>query len=247
MKDERYWPVLATWLKDTAAAPPDPRKTARDVAELLPRTPQVGRYRWLPSRLRTSDLAHGNDQATGHLPAATGRTRLMFSPVKAIIGGALIFAIGGAFLIARPMDQHQVATPGAEAAYPTGTRVAVAQDCDREVDPPACAWTSSDARLTGAFTEEPVGSIVSVSGLDGDFEWAEVTLDGPEGAWTGHLYIAFTDPSWGFVVLSGSGDYEGWQYVATGTGGDGRHDDWSGIIYEGELPPFGPLPSAASE
>ena len=41
MKDERYWPVLGTWLKDTAEAPPDPRQTARKVAERLPQTPHA--------------------------------------------------------------------------------------------------------------------------------------------------------------------------------------------------------------
>ena len=37
----------------------------------------------------------------------------MLSPVKAITAGALVFAIGGAFLIAQPFDQ-QGSVPGAE-------------------------------------------------------------------------------------------------------------------------------------
>jgi hypothetical protein len=46
----------------------------------------------------------------------------MFSPVKAITAGAVIFAIGGAFLIAQPFDQ-QANVPGAEA--PTDSTPAV--------------------------------------------------------------------------------------------------------------------------
>ena len=61
----------------------------------------------------------------------------MFSPVKAIVAGALVFALGGVFFMAQPFNQQDAVVPGAEE--PTrleGTRVAVAQDCDREVDPP---------------------------------------------------------------------------------------------------------------
>ena len=125
--------------------------------------------------------------------------------------------------------------------------VTVAQDCDREVDPPACTWTSSDPRLTGTMTEEEGGAIVSVAGDDGDFFWLDATVEGREGSWTGRLYINVTTPPVGLAVLSGSGAYEGWQYVATEVGGDGVHDDWNGIIYEGELPPFGQPSVPASE
>jgi hypothetical protein len=45
----------------------------------------------------------------------------MFSPVKAITAGALIFALGGVLLIAQPFDQQGGSVPGAEigAAPPT--------------------------------------------------------------------------------------------------------------------------------
>ena len=37
----------------------------------------------------------------------------MFSPVKAITAGALVFALGGVLLIAQPFDQQGGSVPGA--------------------------------------------------------------------------------------------------------------------------------------
>jgi hypothetical protein len=72
--------------------------------------------------------------------------------------------------------------------------------------------------------------------------WADATVEGPEGNWTGRLYAVWKPARQLFAVLSGDGAYEGWQYVAStlddGTVGD---TEWSGVIYEGELPPYGPL------
>jgi hypothetical protein len=175
----------------------------------------------------------------------------MFSPVKAIITGALAFALGGAFLVAQPFGQQEGLAPGAEPVGMEGTRVTVAQDCPDLEDGTVCTWTSSDPRLTGTMTQELDGAIEFTAGDvsdAGDFFWMDVTVEGPEGSWTGRLYInGSTRPAPGFAVLSGSGGYEGWQYVATEVGGNGIHDDWTGMLYEGELPPFGPPVVPASE
>jgi hypothetical protein len=111
VKDERFWALLGTWLKDTATSPPDPQQTARKVAERLPQTPQVRRRWWLPSLRRepahlTASKERTEYQPTpipatnGHSATVTGRTQSMFSPVKAITAGALVFALGGVLLIA---------------------------------------------------------------------------------------------------------------------------------------------------
>ncbi|MEA2026800.1 MAG: hypothetical protein U9O18_08910, partial [Chloroflexota bacterium] len=42
----------------------------------------------------------------------------MLSPVKAITAGAIIFALGGAFLIAQPFDREGGGVPGAESSEP---------------------------------------------------------------------------------------------------------------------------------
>jgi hypothetical protein len=232
----------------------------------LPDTPQR-RHRWLwpldwhpfaPGATRSADVQ--GVQATGRRPGpipattdsphiVTGRTRLMFSPVKAIIASALAFALGGAFLIAQPFGQQEGLAPGAEPAGIEGARVTVAQDCPELEDSiQVCTWTSSDPRLTGTMTMEMDGAIELPAGVvGGDFFWVDATVEGPEGTWTGRLYINGTDPSASLAVLSGSGAYEGWQYVATDIGGNGYHFDWNGVIYEGELPPFGPPGVSASE
>ena len=38
----------------------------------------------------------------------------MFSPVKTLAGAALVFAVGGAFLVAQPLGQQGINPPGAE-------------------------------------------------------------------------------------------------------------------------------------
>jgi hypothetical protein len=177
MKKERYWPVLGKWMKDTVTAPPDPQETADKVAEQVTQMPQVRRRWWLPSMRRTpahpsnskERIAHQPSPIAatrGHTPTATGRTQSMFSPVKAIAAGALVFALGGAFLLAQPFDQQESIVPGADteavpATWVTGT-IKYASSCKDptpEVDGPVrhewgivCepqTWTTSDPRLSG--------------------------------------------------------------------------------------------------
>jgi hypothetical protein len=98
----------------------------------------------------------------------------MFSPVKAIAAGALVFALGGAFLLAQPFDQQESIVPGAdtEAVAPTwvtgtikyasGGTIAHGSDCtdptsevhgavrhERGYVCESRTWTTSDPRLTG--------------------------------------------------------------------------------------------------
>jgi hypothetical protein len=65
----------------------------------------------------------------------------MFSPVKAITAGALIFAIGGAFLIAQPFGQQGGSVPGAvtdtEAMRPA---LVTARWCTSIRKRPAAVW-----------------------------------------------------------------------------------------------------------
>jgi hypothetical protein len=96
----------------------------------------------------------------------------MFSPVKAITAGALIFAIGGALLIAQPFDQRAAVAPGAEADFAQPVEVTgtlESGECEATPDhrgegnqdllPGArTLWTcigpaaASDPRLAGAST-----------------------------------------------------------------------------------------------
>jgi len=171
MKDERYWPVLGTWLKDTATAPPDPQRTVRQVKARLPQTPQVRRRWWLPSLRRTPIPPPNSNQTTDHQPTSipapnghsatiTGRTQSMFSPAKAITAGALVFAIGGVLLIAQPFDQQGGSVPGA-ATDGVGLEPATVRGT-------VSGWDESE--------DESEGSIESGDESEGSIEagWAEL-------------------------------------------------------------------------
>ena len=170
----------------------------------------------------------------------------MFSPVKAIVVGVLV-ALGGLLYLAQPVAQPDVAIPGAEIIELQGITATATMDCvDAGDAPDVCTWTASDPRLTGTGSGEFTGDVGGDegSGLDG-VNWLDHTLEGPEGIWSGHEYLMWTDPFQHFLVLSGSGAYDGWHYIATATSAAGPPCDWIGVLYEGELPPFGPVDPAA--
>ena len=112
MNDERF---LKDWLQDTTDPSSDPQAAADKVMADVPKTKQRSRW-WplLPGRRRTAD--------DGSPSGSTRRTTFMLSPVKAITAGVLVFAFGGALLIAQPVghegDVAPAATTGLEGAAP---------------------------------------------------------------------------------------------------------------------------------
>lgn len=272
MKDERYWPVLGTWLKDTAETPPDPRQTARRVAEFLPRTPQVRCHWWLPS-LRRTPTPNGRLQvrdshpatiaaATARYPTITGRTRSMFGPVKAITVGALVFALGGLFLVAQPFEQ-QDSVPASEQesapatgetdddAWVTGTisctmaGEATSQEGethDLELYPGRCYAQLSDPRVSGDWWSDVQQAWFKETG-DRVLAFATTEISGPDGTWVGTAtHIAdytlepWTAPAWG--IFEGTGPYDGWTFVFTTPNQLDPQSGITGIIYEGPPPPW---------
>jgi len=116
-------PEVRDWMKGSAAQPPDPQLSARQVMARLPEVRQRRRW-WLvpvtfrkPRSLSTSDAIEYEPQPIlamdGHTPAVSGRTRSMFNPAKAITVGAAVF-IGSVLLMAQPFDQQNASLPGAE-------------------------------------------------------------------------------------------------------------------------------------
>ncbi len=178
MNDERFQRTVGAWLRDEDPAPVDSLQSAHQVAARLPLVRQQSRWWPLPLLRRTptpSRSTHTTDYqpspipaTNGHTPTVLGRTRTMLSPVKAITAGALVFAIGGVFLIAQPFQQ-QGSVPGAAtdtetvpATWVTGTVVygtcaspllTTEDGVTREqyrCEPQT--WTSSDDRLGGSAT-----------------------------------------------------------------------------------------------
>jgi hypothetical protein len=168
---------LHDWLDETVGPTPDPVEGTHQVMSQVEETSQAGR--WLPfpllhrkakAKTRTTEYQPNPIPASnGHTPTVLGRTQSMFSPVKAITAGALVFAIGGVFLIAQPFDQQGGNVPGAAtdtepvpATWVTGSVVygmcaspnLTSQDgvtreqyrCEPQT------WTSSDDRLGGSAT-----------------------------------------------------------------------------------------------
>ncbi len=262
MNDEQMQSLLDTWFEDTnSPTPPDTRRTAVAVMARVPYIRQRGRWLPFPLLRRKAQTATATDTidyrpspipaASGHAPTVIGRTQTMFSPVKTITLGALVFAIGGAFLIAQPFDQEGDVVPAASILELPADTVTATQDCNLYATPVTCTYVASDPRVTGTLTFEFTGDIGTLDTGGVEFMWNDATLEGPEGDWTGHYYLMWgygrevLDGSNALTVLSGTGAYEGWQYIATSIDPQADGDaDLVGVIYEGELPPYGP-PSAS--
>lgn len=135
------------------------------------------------------------------------------------------------------------------AAQRDAVVVTATQECDLNATPVACTYTASDPRVAGT------GGHVFVEGISGqgDFVvpgsevavyWTDYWIEGPAGAWTGHGYLVGDDTGTihALVMLAGDGAYQGWSYVAYGDDpeADANHD-MIGVIYEGPLPPVGPV------
>jgi len=147
-----------------------------------------------------------------------------------------LLTIGAAIAICLVLGGGQVAAQ--TATQLRGTSTTAAQECENILAKTiVCTWTASDPRLSGTLTHE----WTNVPG-EPAIGWAPATLDGPDGSWAGHLYATWTDPARLFVFLSGEGDYDGWQYVASTIDDAERmgNSEWVGVVYEGEPPPYGP-------
>ncbi len=124
MNDDQLLREVGRWLKDADPEPPDAHERVREAMARTPRVRQRGRWWPLPSLGRPNDppvsdqttIAHQPSlipATNGHTPTVLGRTQTMFTPVKAITAGAVIFALGGTFLIAGPFGQPAGTVPGA--------------------------------------------------------------------------------------------------------------------------------------
>jgi hypothetical protein len=236
MNDQQMQSLLDAWFEDTDPAPPDTRRTAVEIMARVPQTRQRGR--WLPFPLfrrkvqtptatDTTDYQPSPILATnGHAPTVIGRTQTMFSPAKAITAGALVFAIGGAFLIAQPFDQQAetapaaevgdyaepvkftlVLTPGAPTVSPTCEVIRGMTACKGMVSPVAVSEVS-DPRLAGSMT-----AVADQYQWPLQPWWETLTLriSNDDGAWQGSFIGTREGSQFGraSVVLEGEEAYEG--------------------------------------
>ncbi len=276
MTEDRLQTILESFYRSTALTPPDPSRSLEEVMARVPQTRQRGRCWPLPSLGRASVTPPAIPSTafrptpmpatTGHVPTITGRTYTMFSPVKAIVTGAVVFALGGVFLIAQPFDQQGGVVPGAPAASTPAVAVHVSgTDGDPTflIDPTQVrvgdvtqfrgglfTQTSSmdDPRVSGELTFTWSGDVYGVPFVDAATEWGTMRIANESGTWEGPC----SGGQWGDTTsilscwLPGSGDYEGLTYY--------RQFDWPpevgvrGVIFPG-VPPteFPALPASVSE
>jgi hypothetical protein len=216
MTKEHLASGLRAWLKDTEAQPDDARRSTDKVMARVEEAAQRGRWWPLPvfhRKIRTDATAIGTTEyqpspipaINGNALIAIGRTKIMFSPVKIVIAGALVFALGGLFLVGQPFAQQQGAQPGAESdsvgamadvsvgpgvTYFTGTSECTSERGDSSmVDGvtqshlhSTCEYTTTDDRFNGTME---VDNTVYSFGPDGGPWTSEEVLVSGEGAWRG--------------------------------------------------------------
>lgn len=278
MSDEKSAPDLRSWLKTRDVVPPDAARSAAHVMARLPQTRQRGRWWLLPILGRATTTGAGIRGTgtplvpilarNGQTSSVTGRTHFMFSPVKDILAGALVFAIGGMLFIAQPFDRQGATAPAAPAAESassqaewtavTGTSACgLGQAGVSQMDTPPYSLTNQILRCFDASTDPRVsGTSTVVLNLEGWDEglllsdpansvaWIDYTLQGPEGTWAGHGYGLYDAEGILHMVdvLAGSGAYEGLTFTLSGTVPAGLStSNYIGLIQPGSLPPGFPV------
>ena len=202
MNDDQLLREVGRWLHDADPEPPDAHERVR---RAMARTPQVRqRGRWWPlSILRrtidppTVDRAISYEPTpipatNGHTPTVLGRTQTMFSPAKAITAGAVIFALGGTFLIAGPFGQPAGTVPG--AATDSGVIAPV-------------EFTAHVSQVTDCFSRDSEGVIDGVEQSRGT-RCRTVVEDPSDPRFAGTWLLVFSEDSYGMgpELRAGTGD-----------------------------------------
>jgi hypothetical protein len=253
-------PDVRDWIKRSQAEPPDARESARQVMARLPKVRQ--RRRWWPFPVVYREPQANPKATVGHSPTITRRTKTMLSPVSAITAGALVFAVGSAFLIARPLGPSEAEMPAVTA--------------DESMTAPVeftatWVWGPQRRAATDDSLQESLGEgdgVVNATGavfrsvvtetsdprFDGEVTYIENTdtyggftvqkaawrIETDDGAWWSEptLAIDYFDnaPPSTTTVLRGEGGYEGLTAIAT-IEGQGAGMEVRGVVLDGDLPP----------
>ena len=167
--------------------------------------------------------------AKGDPATITGRSHAMFSPVKAIVAGALVFALVGVLSIAQPFDQQGATVPAAPVASPSPSA---------PVAPEGSPALPSATRVTGTEVVSDIvwGPITTVDGIRqmrGLTATSTDTMDDPRVSGTGAIVGNYDDygdvgTQWGtYRLKNADGAWEGtWRGVIWSRGGGTEHTMW---------------------
>jgi hypothetical protein len=251
---ERLDPVVSGWLKSTDEPPPDPIGSVNVAMGNVQRTRQYRRWWPLPILERMISPAVGAPSreltpaavpaTNGHSPVPTGRTRTMFSAAKLVAGAALLALTGGLFLSGVMTTGPDDPAPAAPAER-TDFIIVAGTSTLSAGSSPSGDDSMSDPRVSGHanLLNHYLAGDVDLTGVN----WGQYTLtnDGGtwEGEWMGFYESPGDDDDYGtpgaqnaMIWASGTGDYEGWSYVANYTGRL-LGLDVKGLLYQGDIPP----------
>lgn len=182
----------------------------------------------------------------------------MFGPVRAIIAGALVFALGGLFLVAQPFDQ-QGSVPGVPTDEGIGKVTPFEGVMVYEANPVQAVL---EALPNGVITNRGWFGTMTVAEMNDPrlegtvsnmWNWDQILtgevhsvwvgdlrIENPGGAWQMRPIVNFTLPDgtptvW-TGIFDGEGDYEGLTAIAEVTKGTGRYN-LRGLVIDGEIPP----------
>ena len=279
MNDDRLLLEMRRWLQEERVTLPDAVRASQQIASQLPATRQRRRRWWrLPFRARTPEPPRTPDTAeyqpspipasNGHTPTVIGRTTSMLSPVKAITAGALVFAIGGAFLIAQPFQQEGIA-PGTEAELAEATWMT-----GEGFWAPSCTGPESREIVDGIVQErgyvcEPTRTEASDPRftVEGTWRWSADTYDTEEGrrvvirgaeyltneggGWTCPVYELASSSGYipnhyttgGIQLCVGTGGYEGLSALVVWPEANDNTNPFMGRIFSGDVPPLPASPA----
>jgi len=209
-------------------------------------TASAGRFhRWWPLPRTTKDTPTTNQ----HVAVQTGRTTIMFSATK-LVAGAAILALAGGFLYSGvvTIEPDHPAPAGAEAERTDFIIVNGTSTITGGGGSAAGDDSMSDPRASGH-------AYLTLHYLTGDedltgVQWGQYNLSNDGGAWEGEWIGFYESPSVDespsdrpmvgaenvMIWASGTGDYEGWSYVANYTGDLGALTV-RGLMYEDDIPP----------
>ena len=244
---------VRTWLDEPPPGPPDRDAVYARVVDRLPETHQ--RRHWWPFQWNPFG-ARATRSAAANGPHPQGRSRIMFTPVRAFAAVAVLALGGSLALIAGPLGPSQEpVVPGAElgaeevarvtgtATYLSDTAACKITFSDTFMEKRGCGTeyelTMDDPRLSGlspAVIErvDPKGFYTVAGTVAGSME-----MQHADGAWAG-AYQGIDLPDTGgihlFAVLTGSGDYEGLSAVLVyHSTGDGSTFDVEGMILPSQM------------